>query len=370
MSTISSTVEKLNERMTSLESARVKDTDNMAAEQDDTSCPEPTDVSDQLSIAVPPDAEIESFSPVILDPNFSHKVGNITSKSLTQGHNNDTTCLSENNNGGKNLSERRIFVAVSPDHKFLVFLEETSLPDLDVFTTPKLDKPIADQIQKNYKKSVENQPPFPNAGKQLFGEDITKITADSADIVRNLQKTESTAPTNIFVVENTIEKILIKKPKFSPDSLRPKSLPSPGEGQISIPAAALSRQAKQQLPLAGRLSFFIKNWLNITQDSTILEIVQGYQIQFHSPPIQKTVPRPSLQNCKLVSEEIEALLHKDAIKRVHFNDQAFYHRIFLVAKKGGGQRPVLDLSPLNKFIQTEHFKMENLMTIKSHKGII
>jgi hypothetical protein len=72
-----------------------------------------------------------------------------------------------------------------------------------------------------------------------------------------------------------------------------------------------------------------------------------------------------LQNCKLVSEEIETLLHKGATKRVHFNDQAFYHRIFLVAKKGGGQRPVLDLSPLNKFIQTEHFKMENLMTIKS-----
>ena len=74
---------------------------------------------------------------------------------------------------------------------------------------------------------------------------------------------------------------------------------------------------------------------------------------------------PSLQNCKLVNEEIETLLQKGATKPVAFNDQAFYHRMFLVAKKGGGQRPVLDLSPLNKFIQTEHFKMENLMTIKS-----
>jgi hypothetical protein len=167
------------------------------------------------------------------------------------------------------------------------------------------------------------------------------------------------------VVETTIEKVPIKKRKISPNSLRPKSLPSTGEGQISIPAAALSRQAKQQHPLTGRLTFFIKDWLNITQDTTILEIVQGYQIQFHSPPIQKTVPRPSLQNCKLVSEEIEALLNKDAIKRVHFNDQSFNHRISLVAKKGGGQRPVIGLRPLNKFIQKEHFKMENLMTIKS-----
>jgi hypothetical protein len=34
-------------------------------------------------------------------------------------------------------------------------LEETSLPDLDVFTTPKLDKDIADQVPFNLKKSVE-----------------------------------------------------------------------------------------------------------------------------------------------------------------------------------------------------------------------
>ena len=96
-----------NLTLTSLESAPVKDTDNMVAEQEDASCPEPTDVSDQLSVVVRPDPEIESYGPVILDPNSSHRVGNITSKSLTQGHKNDTACLSENNNGdcGKNLSE-------------------------------------------------------------------------------------------------------------------------------------------------------------------------------------------------------------------------------------------------------------------------
>ena len=30
--------------------------------------------------------------------------------------------------------------------------------------------------------------PFPNAGKKLFDTDITKIAAEGADIVRNLQK--------------------------------------------------------------------------------------------------------------------------------------------------------------------------------------
>ena len=85
--------------MKRLESAPVKDTDNMVVEQEDASCPEPTDVSDQLSVVVRPDPEIERYGPVILDLNSSDRVGNITSKSLTQGHNNDIACLSENNNG-------------------------------------------------------------------------------------------------------------------------------------------------------------------------------------------------------------------------------------------------------------------------------
>ena len=415
ISSLSSTVDKLNERMTSLESAPVKDTDNMVAEQEDASCPEPTDVSDQLSVVVRPDPEIESYGPVILDPNSSHRVGNITSKSLTQGHKNDTACLSENNNGdcGKNLSEAEgqpnqdsakhlpfdpVAEAPSwePSTAFKEFLEinfrrslsssqifgileETSLPDLDVLSAPKLDKAIADQIPKNYKKSVENrdkelikvqrhvinvgapltalhdlleskqelshdellnlveraicllgnaansisvlrrskilysinpskislvEAPFPNAGKQLFGSDITKIAADSADIVRNLQKNlNQQHPQSSSWSKPQLKKYQAKKRKISFELFRPKSLLTSGEEQISIPATALSRQTKQQLPLTGRLPYFIENWQNITQDSAILDIVQGFQIQFQSFPVQKTLPRSSLQNCKLVKRK-------------------------------------------------------------------
>ena len=39
--------------------------------------------------------------------------------------------------------------------------------------------------------------------------------------------------------------------------------------------------------------------------------------------------------------------------------------MFLVPKKNGGYRPVLDISHLNTFIETAHFKMENLSTLKS-----
>ena len=125
ISAISSSVVKLNKRMTCLETARVNEGDNMAAVQDVTSCPEPTDVSDQLSIAVPQDAEIDGYSPVILDPISSHRAGAITGKSPTQGDNNDISCLSENNNShgvcGKSPSEaKRPINENSAKHLFLI----------------------------------------------------------------------------------------------------------------------------------------------------------------------------------------------------------------------------------------------------------
>ncbi len=82
-----------------------------------------------------------------------------------------------------------------------------------------------------------------------------------------------------------------------------------------------------------RVPYFKTNWLNITQDPTILAIVQGFQILFQRPPVQKTIPYPSLQNNKLVNEEIETLLHKGAMKHVHFSAQVFYHNVFSSQKR-------------------------------------
>ena len=43
----------------------------------------------------------------------------------------------------------------------------------------------------------------------------------------------------------------------------------------------------------------------------------------------------------------------------------FYSHLFLVPKKGGSMRPVIDLSSLNKFIVNEHFQMENFSCLKT-----
>ena len=38
--------------------------------------------------------------------------------------------------------------------------------------------------------------------------------------------------------------------------------------------------------------------------------------------------------------------------------------LFLVPKKGGSQRPVVNLKPLNQFLPYEHFKMEGIHMVR------
>ncbi|XP_035277790.1 uncharacterized protein LOC118229687, partial [Anguilla anguilla] len=67
----------------------------------------------------------------------------------------------------------------------------------------------------------------------------------------------------------------------------------------------------------------------------------------------------------VLEEEISSLLHKGAI-RVVPRDQAqhgFYSRYFLVPKKDGSLRPILDLRVLNKHLRQYNFKMLTYCTL-------
>ena len=99
-------------------------------------------------------------------------------------------------------------------------------------------------------------------------------------------------------------------------------------------------------------------------------ILQGYSIDFISQPpafrgILSTDWRSDLTSKQCITEEVNSLLEKGAIESVS-NEQAhegFYSRIFLIPKKGGGMRPILNVKPLNKFIRKEKFKMQTVRTV-------
>jgi hypothetical protein len=65
-----------------------------------------------------------------------------------------------------------------------------------------------------------------------------------------------------------------------------------------------------------------------------------------------------------ITSEIGKLSEKGAIKPVQPYVGQFLSQLFLVPKKDGSQRPVINLKPLNLLIQKQKFKMEGAKVIR------
>ena len=95
--------------------------------------------------------------------------------------------------------------------------------------------------------------------------------------------------------------------------------------------------------------------------------MSGYQILFHSDPAQLHIPVTKCLDLTvpLVDAEVNKLLLIGEIKAIPFSKENFYSRLFLVPKKEGTYRPVIDLSRLNKFVQNFHFQIQNISCLKT-----
>ena len=130
-------------------------------------------------------------------------------------------------------------------------------------------------------------------------------------------------------------------------------------------------QAPLPLPLpnilvGGRLAHFAQNWAKITDDKWVLSLVRnGYRIPFLERPILSPDPiffqQPRSQH---LEEEVASLLSKGAVEEIILECPGYYSRIFLVPKKNGKLRLIIDLSLLNHFVHTQTFKMLTQRKVK------
>lgn len=116
----------------------------------------------------------------------------------------------------------------------------------------------------------------------------------------------------------------------------------------------------------GRLSLFYKQWSLLTNNPLILSCISGYEIPFSipinqtSPPIEKSY---SQKEKLLFYEAIDNLLSIGAVSKCEPIEGQFLSNVFLVPKPNGKYRFILNLKNLNQFINTDHFKMEDLRTV-------
>ncbi len=151
---------------------------------------------------------------------------------------------------------------------------------------------------------------------------------------------------------------------------------SPSRWRVPLLPGLLDTPSQVCLPLHDTLiplSHFLHEWERLPGVSlwVLRTIRTGYTLQFgKNPPrfdrVHLTVVN-SASKASVLQQELSSLLQKGAIEEVPQSEveQGFFSRYFLVPKRDGGLRPILDLRRLNLSLYKGKFKMLTMRTIMS-----
>ncbi len=151
---------------------------------------------------------------------------------------------------------------------------------------------------------------------------------------------------------------------------------SPSWWRVPLLPGLLDTPSQVCLPLHDTLlplSHFFHEWKHLPGVSLWVRrtIRSGYTLQFgRNPPrfdgVHLTVVN-SASKASVLRQELSSLLQKGAIEEVPQSDieRGFFSRYFLVPKRDGGLRPILDLRHLNFSLYKGKFKMLTMKTIMS-----
>ncbi|KAK2898066.1 hypothetical protein Q8A73_014446 [Channa argus] len=149
------------------------------------------------------------------------------------------------------------------------------------------------------------------------------------------------------------------RPPWAARSLTPRAAAERAERWLA------ANIADEHCPLSHPLSERYHQWTQLcVLDKWMDRIIRkGYSLQFATPPpsfagiLETRLSSPA--HTTALASELSDLLGKRAISMVPpmEENQGFYSRYFLVPKKSGEMRPILDLSFLNQFMVVRRFHM-------------
>ena len=177
----------------------------------------------------------------------------------------------------------------------------------------------------------------------------------------------------------TLDTAAVTDVEAPPETLHPDDFPMEA-GSLRGPLPGLPSSdvlsCADQRPVCvcggGCLWSYRQAWQEITSDQWVLDIIaNGYGPEFSGsrPPLSREwrhLESASPTTMLTLQQEVDLLLAKEAIERVrHPESLGFYSRVFLLPKKNGKLRPVINLRPLNQCILCPHFQMETVASISS-----
>ena len=126
------------------------------------------------------------------------------------------------------------------------------------------------------------------------------------------------------------------------------------------------------MQFGGRLRHFVGEWGLVTSDAWILEtLAQGYSLEFAGAvPKQEELKQVMNAFSQPLWEEVQTLRDKGAIEEVPRSQrgQGCYTHVFIRLKKNRKRRLILNLKPLNLFLEKKHFKMDHLNLVLRDLG--
>ena len=121
--------------------------------------------------------------------------------------------------------------------------------------------------------------------------------------------------------------------------------------------------------VGARLADFAPHWRSPLSNRRATGIVEdGVGIAFQQRPqlTHQSISFRTRNSRQDLQQAVDALLMKGAIERVtNVRSLGFYSWLFLVPRKTGDLRPVIDLSTLNRHMVVPHFKMETQGSVRS-----
>ena len=116
----------------------------------------------------------------------------------------------------------------------------------------------------------------------------------------------------------------------------------------------------------GRLKDYIEEWIKLTSDVEILDMIRGLHIEFdcldHRNPFGVSSYNLSEQDELIIDKEVSKLLSKSVISMCEPDIEQHVSPVFTCPKKDGTYRMILNLKKLNVDITYKHFKMESLQS--------